>query len=46
LESDAGHDLVLLAVDGSDRDGDGRRDDTRLGWRVSYIGTDHECILG
>jgi hypothetical protein len=46
LESDARHDLVLFTIDGSDGNGDGRRDDTRLGRRVGNIGSDHESILG
>jgi len=46
LETDTGHNLVLFSVDGGDGDGDGRRDHTSLGRRVSDIGTDHESILG
>ena len=46
LESDAWHDLVLLAIDRGYGNGDRGRNDTRLGRRVSDIGTDHEGILG
>jgi hypothetical protein len=46
LESDTGHDLVLFSIDGSDGNGDGRGDDTRLGRGVGDIGSNHESILG
>jgi len=41
LESDTGHDLVLFSIDGCNGNGDGRRDDTRLGRGVGDIGSNH-----